>query len=100
MEGERREKPPPDILGTELYAELVLGRGEAEKAHPVFVRLLEMRPRNPQYLLGLARAKAALGRGQEALADYRELLVMWKDADADLPALKEARAFVRQGGGQ
>lgn len=100
MEGERREKTPPDILGTELYAQLLLERGEAEKAHPVFVRLLEMRPRNPQYLLGLARAKAALGRGREALAAYRELLAMWKDADADLPALKEVRAFVAQGGGQ
>jgi tetratricopeptide (TPR) repeat protein len=99
MEGERREKTPPDILGTELYAELLLEQGDAQTAHQLFARLLEMRPLDSQYVLGLARATAALGRGQEAVRRYRELLGIWKDADTDLPALKEARDYVQQYGG-
>ena len=100
MEGERREKAPPDILGSELYAELLLEQGHAQKARPLFARLLEMRPQDPLYVLGLARAEAALGREEEAVRFYRELLAIWRDADADLPALKEARDYVRQRGGQ
>ena len=100
MEGERREKAPPDILGSELYAELLLEQGHAQKARPLFAQLLEMRPRDPQYVLGLARAEAALGREGEAARFYRELLDIWRDADADLPALKEAQDYVRHYGGQ
>ena len=100
MEGERRGKAPPDILGSELYAELLLEQGHAPKAHPLLARLLEMRPRDPQYVLGLARAEAALGSGGEAVRFYRELLDIWRDADADLPALKEAQDYVQQHGSQ
>ena len=100
MEGERREKAPPDVLGSELYAELLIEQGQAQKARPLLARLLEMRPRDPQYVLGLARAEAALGRGGEAARFYRELLDIWRDADADLPALQEAQDYVQQHGGQ
>ena len=100
MEGERREKAPPDILGSELYAELLLEQGHAPKARPLFAQLLEMRPRDPLYVLGLARAEAALGSGGEAVRFYRELLDIWRDADADLPALKEAQDYVQQHGSQ
>ena len=100
MEGERREKAPPDILGSELYAELLLEQGDAQTAHQLFALLLEMRPQDTQYLLGLARAEVALGRREEALGFYRELLDIWKEADADLPALKEAQDYVRQYGNQ
>ena len=100
MEGERREKAPPDILGSELYAELLLEQGHAQRARPLFAQLLEMRPRDPQYVLGLARAEAALGSGGEAVRFYRELLDIWRDADADLPALKEAQDYVQQHGSQ
>ena len=99
MEGERREKVPPDILGTELYAELLLEQGDAQTARSLFARLLEMRPKDPQYVLGLARAEAALGRGEEAVRFYRELLGIWKSADADLSALKEAQDYVQRYGG-
>ncbi len=99
MEGEQREKAPPDVLGTELYTELLLEQGEAQKARPLFSKLLELRPRDPQYVLGLARAAAVLGSGEEAVRRYRELLDIWKGADADLPALKEAQEYVGRYGG-
>ena len=100
MEGERREKVPPDILGSELYAELLVEQGHAQEARSLFAQLLEMRPQDPLYVLGLARAEAALGNGGEAVRFYRELLDIWRNADADLPALKEAQDYVQQHGAQ
>ena len=42
--------------------------------------------------LGLARAYALQGDTAKAKAAYQEFLTIWKDADADLPILKEAKA--------
>ena len=50
---------------------------------------------NPQYALshlGLARALGRLGETAASLAEYRRFLTVWKDADEDLPALRQARA--------
>jgi hypothetical protein len=40
----------------------------------------------------LARALLASGEKEKARAAYGEFLTLWKDADADIPILKEARA--------
>jgi tetratricopeptide (TPR) repeat protein len=42
--------------------------------------------------LGLARAHALGGDGASARNAYADLFALWKDADADLPVLREARA--------
>jgi hypothetical protein len=42
--------------------------------------------------LGLARALARQGKTVEAGYAYKVVLQIWKDADPDLPRLKEARA--------
>jgi eukaryotic-like serine/threonine-protein kinase len=52
--------------------------------------------------LGLARANALEARAEQgvaadaartrALADYRDFFALWKDADPDIPVLKEAKA--------
>jgi predicted Zn-dependent protease len=42
--------------------------------------------------LGLARAYALLGDTAKARAAYQDFLTLWKDADPDVPILKEARA--------
>jgi eukaryotic-like serine/threonine-protein kinase len=42
--------------------------------------------------LGLARAYAVAGETPKARAAYQDFFALWKDADADLPILKEARA--------
>ncbi len=41
--------------------------------------------------LGLARAQALAGDKERALAAYRDFLALWKDADSDIPILKEAK---------
>ncbi len=42
--------------------------------------------------LGLARAYALSGDTAKAQAAYQGFLVLWKDADADIPVLKQAKA--------
>jgi serine/threonine protein kinase len=42
--------------------------------------------------LGLARAFALQGDNAKARAAYQDFLALWKDADPDIPILKEARA--------
>jgi predicted Zn-dependent protease len=42
--------------------------------------------------LGLARAYALSGDRTKAKAAYQDFLVLWKDADPDIPTLKQAKA--------
>jgi eukaryotic-like serine/threonine-protein kinase len=42
--------------------------------------------------LGLARAYALSGDAAKARPAYQEFLTLWKDADPDIPILKEAKA--------
>jgi hypothetical protein len=42
--------------------------------------------------LGLARAYAAAHDASRAKAAYQDFLTLWKDADADLPILKQAKS--------
>jgi len=42
--------------------------------------------------LGLARAYALQGDTAKAKAAYDDFLTLWKDADPDVPILKQAKA--------
>jgi hypothetical protein len=42
--------------------------------------------------LGLARAYALHGDTAQARAAYQDFLTLWKDADPDIPILKQAKA--------
>jgi tetratricopeptide (TPR) repeat protein len=42
--------------------------------------------------LGLARASALAGDSAKALNAYQEFLTLWKNADPDIPVLKQAHA--------
>jgi len=42
--------------------------------------------------LGLARAYAIEGDTTKARAAYQDFLALWKDADPDIPILKQAKA--------
>jgi eukaryotic-like serine/threonine-protein kinase len=41
--------------------------------------------------LGLARASALQGDSAKARTAYQDFLAMWKDADPEIPVLKEAK---------
>lgn len=42
--------------------------------------------------LGLARAYALRGNIDKSRAAYQDFFTVWKDADQDIPILKQARA--------
>jgi eukaryotic-like serine/threonine-protein kinase len=42
--------------------------------------------------LGLARAYSLQGDNAKAGAAYQDFLALWKDADPDIPILKQAKA--------
>jgi eukaryotic-like serine/threonine-protein kinase len=42
--------------------------------------------------LGLARAQALRGDTAKAKSAYHDFLTLWKDADPDIPILKQAKA--------
>lgn len=44
-------------------------------------------------MLESARVLAQLGQKEAARDEYRRFLEFWKDADLDLPELREARAY-------
>jgi len=46
--------------------------------------------------LGLARAYARTGDAAKARSQYQNFLTLWKDADADLPVLAQAKAEYRR----
>jgi eukaryotic-like serine/threonine-protein kinase len=49
--------------------------------------------------LGLARAYAQAGDTGKSLAEYREFLTLWKNADSDLRILKQAKhEYAKLGG--
>ena len=94
--------PAPEVGGF-LYpvyvrgkAYLALGQGAAAVAE--FEKFVEHRgvamncPLGALSHLGLARAYAMKGEPARAKAEYENFFAMWKQADSDIPILKEAMA--------
>jgi eukaryotic-like serine/threonine-protein kinase len=95
-------EPPPTQQGT-LYpvylraqAYLVAHNGRAAAVE--FQKLLDHRgillnfPTAAFARLGLARAYVVSGDTAKAKAAYQDFLALWKDADPDIPILKQAKA--------
>jgi tetratricopeptide (TPR) repeat protein len=95
-----RQLPPP--LGppalmkpaSELAGEILLGLGRAAEAAARFEAALDRHPNRSASVLGLARALQASGDSAGARTRYRRLLDNWRQADAELPDLAEARQAV------
>lgn len=86
--------PPVEKPAHELLGEVLLRSGNAREAIAQFKIALERHPNRALSLLGQARAEAAAGQTSAAQVTYAKLLEFWKDADATLPELREARGFV------
>ena len=93
--------PPPFQVGT-LYAPYLRGTAylaahDGNAAAREFQKLIDHRgivvnyPLASLALLGSARSYALTGDGPKAKAAYQTFLTTWKDADPDIPILKEAR---------
>jgi eukaryotic-like serine/threonine-protein kinase len=85
-----------ESIYTRGSALLMAGRG-ADAAHE-FQRILNFKNATPQdpivsfAQLGLARAYASQGDSAKARAAYQDFFSLWKDADADVPLLQQAKA--------
>jgi eukaryotic-like serine/threonine-protein kinase len=81
-----------------VRGEAFLQAHDGAKAAIEYQKILDHRGLNPTsvYLplakLGLGRAYAAQGDSAKAKAAYQDFFAVWKDADADAPVLKTAKA--------
>ena len=81
-----------------LLAEAYLQLKDGAKAAAEYQRILAHRGVDPLDLsynlshLGLGRAYALQGNTAQAKAAYQDFFGAWKDADPDVPVLKEAKA--------
>jgi eukaryotic-like serine/threonine-protein kinase len=89
--------------GGALYPILVRGEAylaahQGNEAAAEFQKIIEHQgivqsdPIGPLAHLGLARAYALQGDTAKARAAYKDFLTLWKDADPDIPILKQAKA--------
>jgi len=88
---------PPGLIkpSQELFGEILLKAKKPELAVEQFNAALLRQPNRARSLLGLARALAKKGDRDTAVSTYNKFLEQWKDADPDLPELREARAYVK-----
>lgn len=87
--------PPPYLPAHELLGKALLDAGRPGEAAAAYEEALARRPNRAAALLGLARARTALGDAPRGRRAYEQLLDSWRDADADLAALPEVKAGAR-----
>ena len=86
--------PPVSIKPVhELLGELLFASGKFDAAAEEFRISLKTAPNRVLSLLGLARAEHARNDRDGAASAYSRVLAIWHAADADLPALQEARQY-------
>jgi serine/threonine protein kinase/Flp pilus assembly protein TadD len=97
-------EPNPQVqIGGTLYPAYVRGQaylenGRGQQAVAEFQKLLDHRGVVQNFVLGalvhlqIGRAYFAMGDTVKARVQYQEFLTLWKDADPDIPILKEAKA--------
>jgi predicted Zn-dependent protease len=89
---------PHELLSLYLRGLAYLQQHAAHEAEAEFQRLLKHTsispnvPYVPLARLGLARAYAQLGEIEKSRRTYEEVFVVWKNADANVPVLSEAKA--------
>jgi tetratricopeptide (TPR) repeat protein len=86
--------PAPIKPASELLGEVLTEIGRPAEALPWFEATLARNANRSASVLGLARAAAASGQADVSRRRYAELLASFDGADADLPALREARAAI------
>lgn len=79
-------------------ASALLMAGHANEAEQEFSDILKLKNFAPTDLslplaqLGIARARATANDKEKARTAYQDFFALWKDADPDIPILKEAKS--------
>lgn len=86
---------PPTLIkpSHELFGEILLRAGKPKEAAAQFAIALNRQPNRARSLVGSARAYAQSGDKARAVEFYTNFLRAWREADANLPELREARKF-------
>ena len=79
----------------ELFGEMLLELGMADQAVEQFETSLLRMPMRPRSLLGLARARVALGQEAEAALSYGKVVEIWRGREG-ISGLTEARSFLSE----
>jgi tetratricopeptide (TPR) repeat protein len=87
---ENRLSPMRELLG-----ELLVQAGQAQEALEAFEASLKTTPKRFRSLAGAAQSAALSGRDRLAVSYYSQLLRLAATADAERPALTDARNFVK-----
>jgi len=86
----------PPLYPIYLRGQAYLKAGQGQQAAAEFQRLVAFRwssyPLAALARLGLGRAYRMSGEMDKAKDAYHDFLILWKDADPDIPILKEAKA--------
>ncbi len=88
----------PALMPVYVRGEAYLALGDGNRAAAEFQKFIDHRgvvtnfPWGALARLGLGRAYALQGDTAKARAAYQDFLTLWKDADPDVPILKEAKA--------
>jgi len=94
---------PQAFLNTEptpfpiyVRGQAYLKAGQGQEAAAEFQKMIALRwmsyPLAALSRLQLGRAYAMTGEGNKAKSAYQDFLTLWKDADPDIPILKQAKA--------
>jgi hypothetical protein len=81
-----------------VRGEAYLALGDGDRAATEFQKFVDHRGLVGNFSwgalarLGLARAYAMQGNTTKARVAYQDFLTLWKDADPDIPVLKQANA--------
>jgi tetratricopeptide (TPR) repeat protein len=89
---------PPNLIkpSHELYGEVLLRAKRYSEASAQFRIALLRQPNRARALLGAARAAKGSGDDKSAAIFYQRLLDQWKQADANLPELEEAKSYLKK----
>ena len=89
---------PVSLYPVYVRGQAYLGTRQGKEAAAEFQKLLDHRsivlnsPLGAPAHLGLARAYVLQGDTAKARGAYQDFLALWKDADSDIPILKQAKA--------
>jgi tetratricopeptide (TPR) repeat protein len=87
--------PPTVLPSLEWLGDLLLATDRAADASDAYKRALARWPNRPRSLIGLARARHAVGDVDGSFSTWRKLREAWHAADAELPELAQARGAAR-----
>lgn len=91
---------PPTLIkpSHELFGEILLRAGKPKEAAEQFSAALNRQPNRARSLIGAARSYSQSGDKARAIEFYTNFLRAWREADANLAELREAREFIGQAG--